>query len=48
MPVQFTVPLGGADEVTGLAYTDRTTPRVEATLVLGHGAAERARRARSW
>ena len=38
MPVQFTVPLGGADEVTGLAYTDRTTPRVEATLVLGHGA----------
>jgi len=37
-PDRFTVPLGGADAVTALAYTDRTATRVEATLVLGHGA----------
>ncbi len=35
---RFTVPLGGADAVTALAYTDQTDTRVEATLVLGHGA----------
>ena len=34
----FTVPLGGADTVTALAYTNRAATSVEATLILGHGA----------
>ena len=38
MSTRFTVPLDGADAVTALAYTDRAATRVEATLVLGHGA----------
>ena len=38
MPDRFTIPLGGADRVTALAYTDPTATSVEATLVLGHGA----------
>ncbi len=38
MPDRFTVPLGGAESVTALAYTDRTATSVEATLILGHGA----------
>ena len=38
MPNRFTVPLGDAAEVTALAYTDPTAPRVEATLLLAHGA----------
>ena len=38
MSTRFPVPLDGADAVTALAYTDRAAPRVEATLVLGHGA----------
>ena len=38
MSTRFTVPLGGVEAVTALAYTDRAATRVEATLVLGHGA----------
>ena len=38
MPDRFTIPLGGADRVTALAYTDPTATSLEATLVLGHGA----------
>ncbi len=38
MSTRFTVPLDGANAVTALAYTDRAATRVEATLVLGHGA----------
>ena len=38
LSTRFTVPLGGAEAVTALAYTDRAATRVEATLVLGHGA----------
>ena len=38
MSTRFTVRLGGAEAVTALAYTDRAATRVEATLVLGHGA----------
>ncbi len=34
----FTVPLGGVDTVTALAYTNRAATSVEATLILGHGA----------
>ena len=38
MPDRFTIPLGGNETVTALAYTDQTAASVEATLVLGHGA----------
>ena len=38
MPTRFTVPLGGGNEVTALVYTDRGDARIEATLILGHGA----------
>ena len=37
-PDRFSVPLDGADAVTALAYTNRSATRVEATLMLGHGA----------
>ena len=37
-PDRFSVPLDGADAVTALAYTHRSATRVEATLMLGHGA----------
>ncbi len=38
-PDRYSIPLGDADAVTALAYTaNRTASRVEATLMLGHGA----------
>lgn len=38
-PDRFRIPIGGPDAVSALAYTaNRAASRVEATLVLGHGA----------